>query len=141
MAPIKFEDNIREKLEGREIEPSSDAWKKLSKRLDENSKKKSNYTLWYAIAASIIGALIAVSVFSSKGGKLNENSTDFVDVNTSEREEPNKNVPNLVENISEEKNKVIVVAEESNSIKLKEKKRLRFNSIQKCTILKMENSY
>jgi hypothetical protein len=34
MAPVKFEDNIREKLESREIEPSGDAWKRLSERLD-----------------------------------------------------------------------------------------------------------
>lgn len=122
MAPIKFEDNIREKLEDREIEPSSDAWKKLSERLDENSKKKSNYTIWYAIAASIIGGLIAVSVFSNRDDKLNENSTDFVDINTSEGEVINENVPKLVENISEEKKKVIVVAEESNSIKINKEK-------------------
>jgi hypothetical protein len=119
MAPIKFEDNIREKLEGREIEPSVDAWKKLSERLDENSKRKNNYIVWYAIAASIIGVLIAVSVFSSSGDKLNEKSTNFVDVNTSERDDLNENVPNLVENTSEEKNKAIVVAEEPNTLKLK----------------------
>ena len=122
MAPIKFEDNIREKLEGREIEPSSDAWKKLSERLDENSEKKNNYTIWYAIAASIIGGLIAVSVFSNRDDKLNENLTDFVDVNASESDVINENVPKLVENISEEMNKVIVVAEESNSIKINKEK-------------------
>jgi len=124
MAPIKFEDNIREKLEGREIEPSSDAWKKLSERLDENSKKKNNNTIWYTIAASIIGVLIAVSVFSNRGDETIENSSDFVDVNTSERDEPNVNAPNLVEYNSEENkenNKTIVVAEESNSIKITEK--------------------
>lgn len=121
MAPIKFEDNIREKLEGREIEPSSDSWKKLSERLDENSKKKINYTIWYAIAASIIGVLIAVSVFSNRGDKLIENSNDFVDVNTSEREAPQENVPNLVEDISEENNKTTLIPEESNSITLNKK--------------------
>ncbi len=121
MAPIKFEDNIREKLEGREIEPSGDAWKKLSERLDEKSKKKSNYTIWYAIAASIIGILIAVSVFSIRGDKINENLTDFVDVNTSERDVPIEKVPNLVENISEENNKTTLIPEESNSITLNKK--------------------
>ena len=118
MAPIKLEDNIREKLEGREIEPSSDAWIKLRERIDDDSKKKNNYAIWYAIAATIIGVFIAVTVFSNRGDKLNENPTDFVDVHTSERDEPTENVPNLVENVSEEKNKAIVVAEESNSVKI-----------------------
>lgn len=118
MAPIKFEDNIREKLEGREIEPSSDAWKRLSERLDENSKKKNNFTIWYAIAATLIGGLIAVSIFSNRGDKLNENATDFVDVNTSESDEPIYIVPNLVETTSEANKKAVVVAEESNSTNL-----------------------
>ena len=140
MAPIKFEDNIREKLEGREIEPSSGAWKKLSERLDENSKKKSNYTIWYAIAASIIGLLIAVSVFSNRGDKLNENSTDFVDVNTSERDVPTEKVPNAIENTSEENNKTIVVAEESNPIKLIEKTETRLvKSLPKKKKMVLEN--
>ena len=121
MAPIKFEDNIREKLEGREIEPSKDAWKKLSERLDANSKKKNNYVLWYAIAASIIGILIAVTVFSNSGDKLNENPTDFVEVNTSERQVINENGPNLLENTSEENNKTKLASEESNPVKLKQK--------------------
>jgi hypothetical protein len=118
MAPIKFEDNIREKLEDREIEPSGDAWKRLSERLDENSKKKNNYTFWYAIAASIIGILIAVSVFSNRSDKLTENSTDFVDVNTSEREVPLENLPNLVDNTSEENDKMTLILQDSSSITL-----------------------
>ena len=121
MAPIKFEDNIREKLEGREIEPSKDAWKKLSERLDANSKKKNNDVIWYAIAASIIGIFIAVTVFSNSGEKLNENATDLVEVNTSERQVINENGPNLVENTSEEKSKTKLASEESNPIKLDEK--------------------
>lgn len=143
MAPIKFEDNIREKLEGREIEPSRDAWKKLSERLDENSKKKSNYTIWYAIAASIIGGLIAVSVFSNKEDTLNVNSTDFVDVNASESEVINENVPKLVDNISEEKNSVIVVAEESNSIKInkdKDSRKEKLHPKKKEMVLKNKES-
>ena len=141
MAPIKFEDNIREKLESREIEPSSDAWKKLSERLDENSKKKNNYTIWYAIAASIIGMLIAVSVFSNRGDKLNENSTEFVDLNTSERGRPIENVPNTIEDISEVKNKGIVVAEESNSVKLIKKTNTSLGeSLPKKKDLVLENT-
>jgi hypothetical protein len=140
MAPIKFEDNIREKLEGREIQPSNDAWEKLSERLDEVSNKKNNYTIWYAIAATIVGALIAVTVFSNRGDRLIENSTDFVDVNTSETNEPNENVPDLVENTSEENNKAIVVAEEPNTLKLKETNTSKENFIPKKKEMVLKNT-
>ena len=40
MAPLKFEDHIKEKLEGRRIIPSVNAWDKLEAKLDMQSKKK-----------------------------------------------------------------------------------------------------
>jgi len=65
MAPYKLEDNIREKLEARELKPSADAWKKLEARLDaEHPKKKT--VLWYYVAASFVGFLILASVFFSR---------------------------------------------------------------------------
>lgn len=65
MAPYKLEDNIREKLEGREIKPSSDAWKKLEAKLEaEQPKRKTGG--WYYMAASFIGILILASVFISQ---------------------------------------------------------------------------
>ena len=60
MAPIKFEDNIRERLEHREIKPSAEAWQKLEASLDQEakpSKSKKGYG-WVLIAASFIGILI-----------------------------------------------------------------------------------
>jgi len=41
MAPIKFEENIREKLEQRTIEPSIQAWESLEQRLNTDEKKQS----------------------------------------------------------------------------------------------------
>ena len=38
MAPIKFEDNIRARLEQREIKPSAEAWEKLEAALDQEAK-------------------------------------------------------------------------------------------------------
>ncbi len=64
MAPIKFEENIREKLEQRTIEPSSQAWESLEQRLNTDEKKQSkNMFLWFGIAASVIGFLFVVSQF------------------------------------------------------------------------------
>lgn len=58
MAPIKFEENMKEKLEKRTLEPSSDAWDKLSEKLEVDTKKPFNRTiLWLGIAASLVGIL------------------------------------------------------------------------------------
>ncbi len=86
MAPIKFEENIREKLEGRDIQPSPDAWKKLSGKIDATEEQTSSKIIWCAVAASFIGILIVTSVFFSSNEKANEGNTDFVEVNTSEKE-------------------------------------------------------
>lgn len=70
MAPIKFEDNIKDKLENRRLKPSLDAWDSLSKRLDNQDKKKSNKPVWWlGIAASVIGVLLVVSQFVNKDEK------------------------------------------------------------------------
>lgn len=67
MAPIKFEEQLKEKLEKRTIQPSSEAWKKLSDRLDDQGKNK-NYRgyWWLGIAASITGIiLVTMLVFNN----------------------------------------------------------------------------
>ena len=62
MAPIKFEENIKDKLEKRTIQPSADAWQTLASRLDaKNNKKKSPYYLWLGVAASIVAIMFIAS--------------------------------------------------------------------------------
>ncbi|MEM9679750.1 MAG: hypothetical protein AAF901_05455 [Bacteroidota bacterium] len=59
MAPIKFEENIKEKLEQRTLSPSTGAWSKLADLLDNEDKKRKNPMFWWlGIAASV-----AVMVF------------------------------------------------------------------------------
>ncbi|MEM0519165.1 hypothetical protein [Aequorivita flava] len=65
MAPYKLEDNMRDKLEARELKPSANAWKKLEARLDAE-QPKTKPILWYYAAASIVGILILVSIFYSR---------------------------------------------------------------------------
>ncbi len=65
MAPLKYEDEFREKLEQRAISPSNDSWSRLSSQLDtyavSRKRKTKNYRLWIGgIAASIIGILLAL---------------------------------------------------------------------------------
>jgi formate/nitrite transporter FocA (FNT family) len=62
MEPIKFEDNIREKLQEREITPSNKSWEKLTKQLKTSkTNKRSNNSYWFAIAAGFIGIVIVAS--------------------------------------------------------------------------------
>lgn len=74
MAPIKIEDNIREKLQERELPPSKEAWSKLESRLGKEHKERISRTGWLAIAAGFIGILIVASVFmnGNSTGKSNE---------------------------------------------------------------------
>jgi hypothetical protein len=58
MAPVKFEENIKSKLEDRRIQPSIDSWDKLSKQLDEKSYKKWPYLWWLSLAACVTVVLI-----------------------------------------------------------------------------------
>jgi len=56
MAPIKFEENIKDKLEHRTLSPSTDSWSKLSKRLDDADDNRSKKTIfwWLGIAAGLL---------------------------------------------------------------------------------------
>ncbi|MCH7525722.1 MAG: hypothetical protein IIC74_12215 [Bacteroidetes bacterium] len=67
MSPIKFENDLKEKLEKRRVQPSVHAWETLQKRLDANESKKSHRSFWrLAIAASFVGILIVSSIFFNK---------------------------------------------------------------------------
>ena len=68
MAPIKFEEQLKDKLEKRSLPPSDDSWAKLSQRLDDEEKKSKNPWFWWmGIAAGLIIMLaIAVEVFGAK---------------------------------------------------------------------------
>jgi hypothetical protein len=86
MAPIKFENDLKDKLEQRKLQPNADAWKNLQERLDANQNKtnKKGYW-WFAIAASFVGILIVSSIF------FNKNLTDTIKptlVNTEELQTP-----------------------------------------------------
>jgi hypothetical protein len=87
MAPIKLEDNMKERLEERTIEPTMAAWDRISSKLDaEQGVKKSKRVLWMSIAASFVGGtLVALFLFQNMNSDTtpvlvdaNENSL-FVD--------------------------------------------------------------
>lgn len=79
MAPNKFEQHIKEKLDNRTLQPSSDAWSRLSKRLDNDTKKTKNNSYWWlGLAASIVGILLVTTLFNG-GEKSVESNPVIVD--------------------------------------------------------------
>lgn len=62
MAPLKLDDNIREKLQERELKPAKTAWKKLEAQLDAQEDRGGKTFLWLAIAASITALLVIGSL-------------------------------------------------------------------------------
>ena len=104
MAPIKFEDNIREKLQERELQPSKEAWSKLSERLDVQMPQKKNDTfIWFAVAASFVGILLVTTLFFTKDKEL----IQLVEENPVEVLENNKPKQNQSEIASEENSKEV----------------------------------
>lgn len=69
MAPIKFEEHIKDQLEERRIQPSAAGWERISGQLEiHQGKKKSKRVLWMSIAASfVIGVAIAALFFQGAG--------------------------------------------------------------------------
>ncbi len=90
MVPNKFENHIKEKLKGREIQPSADAWGKLSDQLNNTSQKPKNKGYYsYAIAAGFIGLLfISVLYFNIDNSSTTPN-TQVVDTSKEAIEELN----------------------------------------------------
>lgn len=86
MAPNKFEQHIKKQLESREIPPSSDAWLKVSDRLDESSAEppKKRGFFWYAVAACFIGLIVLSTVFFSGRKSVMEPPIQVVEETTKE---------------------------------------------------------
>lgn len=125
MAAYKLEDNIREKLEAREIKPTANAWNKLEAKLDAEKPKKKP-VLWYYIAASFIGLLILGSVFFNRN--VSEVNNELVNETT---EQINlENQPEIIPNTSEVEEIVSIEndSEKDKTSKSKEKEKQNSNS-------------
>ena len=80
MAPLKFEEHIKDKLEQRKLQPSADAWQKLNDQLEDDASKKNNKTFWWlGIAASIVGVMLVGTIIMNSG---NENTAMPIIVDT-----------------------------------------------------------
>ena len=130
MEPNKLDLEIKQKLDDRTIQPSAQAWDRLSAKLDsaEKTKSKRNYN-WIYIAASLVGfSLIGTVFFTVLDTEIVDNNLPTVvleqkkDVNKSEESKiDNENVlPNLLQNKMLKESKVVV----NNSIKTQSKQLL-----------------
>ncbi|MBT8270213.1 MAG: hypothetical protein KJN59_13415 [Bacteroidia bacterium] len=62
MAPLKMEEQMRQKLEARKINPSPEAWTKLSNRLDETAPNRSKGPFWWmGLAAAAVVVLLIIN--------------------------------------------------------------------------------
>lgn len=103
MAPIKFEENIKDKLEKRTMAPSVNAWQHLEQQLNADAKKQNNSKYWwFGIAAGFIGLLFVVQQFRNVGATRNMVSPEVVE---SEKETKIESITNPI-NINESEKKL-----------------------------------
>ena len=133
MAPIKFEENMRERLEQREIKPSASAWERIEQGLDTSAKRKNkiNYG-WLLLAASFIGIVIlSGKLFFSKD---QEHTPQVV-------ESPIEEIKTQIETTTPAEQKQIIIVEEkatSEKLVLSQEKPVEEGRKEAVEILKKE---
>ena len=110
MAPIKFEEQLKEKLEKRTIQPSQEVWETLSDRLDQQGRKQNHKTYWWlGIAASLVGIiLVSTLIFDNSEVKISEPTV--VDINENQDLKTNAVVSEIVK-VQKEENKDVINSE------------------------------
>ncbi|WP_303318361.1 hypothetical protein Q4Q34_10330 [Flavivirga abyssicola] len=121
MAPIKFEESIKDKLDKRTLQPSNNAWNKLSERLSDQEKKKGKRPiLWIGLAASIIGVMLVISQFFNDGIIVDDIHKTIA-------------VPEVKE---ENKNNAVIVETNVNSVKASETIQINKDEVIKKSLKK-----
>ncbi|WP_299603046.1 hypothetical protein [uncultured Aquimarina sp.] len=112
MAPLKFEDNIKDKLEQRTIQPSDAIWERLDQELDEkNGQKKVKKYWWIGLAASIVGVLMITTFFTNSSNNLKPSNNQLVEV-TNEKNDSKQSEDIDVLNIDALKEEEIIANKE-----------------------------
>lgn len=130
MEPNKMEQQIKNKLEGRTIQPSAKSWDRLDAMLAVEEKPKKKTFVWFYIAASLF------FVFGITYWFVNLNSTEIIipqntivttegedSLESNETESSNKNeiVNELIEQVQPINNSVAVQNQEPKNVKLDKK--------------------
>ncbi|MGY3791295.1 hypothetical protein [Aquimarina sp. 433] len=112
MAPLKFEDNIKDKLEQRTIQPSDAIWERLDQELDAKSgQKKVKKYWWMGLAASIVGVLMTTTFFTNSSDSLKPSNNHMVEV-TNEKNDSKQSEDIDVVNIDALKEEEIIANKE-----------------------------
>ncbi|XCF05162.1 hypothetical protein ABI125_10545 [Tamlana crocina] len=97
MAPLKYEEELKNKLEKRSLQPSKQAWEKLSNRLDNEQKPNNNKLYWWlGVAASIVGVAFVATPFFSTNSTI-EKEQKIVTTPKTEQNDilPNNNIEDV----------------------------------------------
>lgn len=116
METNKFEKHIRTQLKEREINPSGNAWKKISSKLTTKSKQTKPTYKWLGVAASVMLLVGSTFFFVNAGNQLEGAPDTIVEIEIDEQ--PNSeqtNAPILFE----KKNSQTVVTTTTNNDKQK----------------------
>ena len=140
MEPNKLDNQIREKLNAREIQPSAQAWDRLDAMLtvSEEKKSKKGYGLFFVAASIILFFGLGFFLFNSSETTEINNSTPIV---TTINEEIDTVETNKINEISVEKEQHVLVQNEMNFSKTQtNKKSEEANKLTKEENLTKDNS-
>lgn len=146
MAPIKFEDHIKEQLEERRINPSAAGWERISGQLEmQQGKKKSKRVLWMSIAASFIIGVGITAVFLQNDTTdvepvvIAPEKTEKQEVITENSEKPN--VPALEPQVQQEQLVQVETPKSTNTQKGEEAKTTQRRKTARKQLLVMNNNF
>lgn len=122
MKPNKFDNQIREKLNTREIQPSAQAWDRLDAMLTVSEEKKSKKGYgWFFVAASTI-LFFGLGFFLFNSNKASEINNSIPVVTTTNKAIDSVETNNIKE-ISVEKQQPVLVQNELNVSKIQKNKK------------------
>ena len=122
MEPNKIDNQIREKLNAREIQPSAQAWDRLDAMLtvSEEKKPKKGYGWFFVAASTILFFGLGFFLFNSNETTEINNSTPIV---TTINEEIDSAKTTKINQISVEKEQPVLVQNETNFSKTEKNKK------------------
>ena len=122
MEPNKIDNQIREKLNAREVQPSAQAWDRLDAMLavSEEKKPKKGYGWFFVAASTILFFGLGFFLFNSNETKEINNSNPIV---TTINEEIDSVGTNKINQISVEKEQPVLVQNEVNFSKTQTNKK------------------
>ena len=122
MEPNKIDNQIREKLNAREIQPSAQAWDRLDAMLavSEEKKSKKGYGWFFVAASTILFFGLGFFLFNSNETKEINNSNPIV---TTINEVMDSTEANKINQISVEKEQPVLVQNEVNYSKTQKNKK------------------